>query len=440
MGKEKFLLIIILIIGLGLRLIKLDQSFWLDEASQAQISSMSAKSIWFDRQADFHPPLFYLLSHFWLQFDRSEAWLRLLPISFGLLNIAVIYYLAKDINPKLGLIAAFLLAINPFHVYYSQEFRMYSLLALLGTLSMLAFYKKHWSLFLINALMLYTHYAAVFLIAAQFLYVIIFDRKYLKTSIIYFLLSIILFIPWLPQFLVQLQSGVNIDQYLPGWRNILTLSPLKSLPLILFKFVAGRINLLPKVVYAVYIAFVLLVTVAGLLLARGKRRLLYTWLFAPILGSIFLSFFIPQTQPFRLIFALPALVILLAEASVRFPKLFLTLLIYIAVVGNYTYFTRPRLQREQWRQALEFIRTWPAPLIVKFPGAFAPITWYAPDFLVIPALPALHLPDGQFYLLQYLTGLTDPNYQIDSRIQAAGFSLQKRYNFEGVGFIDLYQK
>ena len=142
MGKEKFFLILILILGSGLRLIKLDQSFWLDEASQAQLSSMSLSQIWSNRPGDFHPPLFYFLAHYWLQLGRSETWLRLLPISFGILNIAVIYYLAYAINPKLGLTAAFLLAINPFHVYYSQEFRMYSLLALLGTLSMSAFYKN----------------------------------------------------------------------------------------------------------------------------------------------------------------------------------------------------------------------------------------------------------------------------------------------------------
>ncbi len=439
MGKEKFFLILILILGSGLRLIKLDQSFWLDEASQAQLSSMSLSQIWSNRPGDFHPPLFYFLAHYWLQLGRSETWLRLLPISFGILNIAVIYYLAYAINPKLGLTAAFLLAINPFHVYYSQEFRMYSLLALLGTLSMSAFYKKHWSLFLINTIMLYTHYAAVFLIFSQLAYSLIFDRKLLKLSIINCALSIALYTPWLPQFQHQLQSGANIDTYLPGWRSILTLSPLKSLPLILFKFVAGRIDLIPRYIYAVYIAFVLLVTAAGLLLARGKRRLLYTWLFAPIIGSIILSFFIPQTQPFRLIFTLPALIILLAETTRRFLKIFFTLLIYIAIVGNYTYFTRPRLQREQWRQALEFIRTRPATMVVKFPGPFAPMTWYAPDLPVITAS-SLRADLSDFYLFQYLTGLTDPQYKIDARIQADGYAMQKRYNFEGVGFIDYYHK
>ncbi len=436
MGKEKLILVIILVLGLILRLVKIDQSFWLDEASQAQMSSMTAKSIWFDRQADFHPPLFYFLSHFWLQFGRSEPWLRLLPVSFGIVNILAIYYLAKALSPKVGLIAAFLLAINPFHVYYSQEFRMYSLLALLGTLSMLAFYKKHWSLFLLNTLLLYTHYVSVFLIATQFLYVLIFDRKYLRTSIIYFLASSILYLPWLPQFLTQFKGGVNIDQSLPGWRNILTLSPLKSLPLILFKFVAGRINLLPKYIYAVYIIFVLGITAAGLALARGKRRLLYSWLFAPIIGSIFLSFFIPQTQSFRLIFVLPALILLLAEAAVRFPKLFLTLLIYVAIVGNYTYFTRPRLQREQWRQAITFLRQQNITVMVKFFDKFAPFYWYAPDLKVVTKIP---LDQKQFYFMEYLTGLTDPEGKTQKEITEAGYVNTKTLNYEGVGLIYKYE-
>ncbi len=437
MGKEKFFLVLILVLGLGLRLIKLDQSFWLDEASQAQLSSLSVSQIWSGRQADFHPPLFYFLSHFWLQFGRSEAWLRLLPLSFGIINILVIYFLARHIQPKLGLITAFLLAINPFHVYYSQEFRMYSLLALLGTLSMLAFIKKSRSLILINALLLYTHYTSIFLIFAQIIYCFIFDRKYLKTSIIYFLISIILYSPWLPQFQHQLQSGVNIDQYLPGWRSILTLSPLKSLPLILFKFVAGRINLLPKYIYAVYIVFVLAVTAAGLALARGKRRLLYTWLFVPITGSIFLSFFIPQTQPFRLIFTLPALIILLAEAAVRFPKLFLILLIYIAVVGNYTYFTRPRLQREQWRQAISFLRRQNITVMVKFFDKFAPFYWYGPDLKIVTEIPEN---EKEFYFMEYLTGLTDPGSETRRKLEIGDWRLEETKNFEGVGFIYKYVK
>ena len=96
---------------------------------------------------------------------------------------------------------------------------------------------------------------------------------------------------------------------------------------------------------------------------------------------------------------------MLAEAAVRFPKLFLTLLIYVAIVGNYTYFTRPRLQREQWRQAITFLRQQNITVMVKFFDKFAPFYWYAPDLKVVTKIP---LDQKQFYFMEYLTGLTDP--------------------------------
>lgn len=454
MGKEKYLLIFILVLGLVLRLIKINQSFWLDEASQSILSSQSISQIWHARSADFQPPLFYILSHYWLLISHSESWARLLPIFFGLLNILVVYLFAKRINPKIALISALFLSINSFHVYYSQEFRMYSLLCLLGTASMFAFYKKHWSLCIFNALLLYTHYSSVFLIISQFVYVLLFNRKYLKNLVFYFLTSLTFYLPWIPQFQKQLSSGVNIDNYLPGWRNILSLSPIKALPLILFKFVAGRINLFPKSIYATYIAFVLIITGFGIGMARGKRRLLYTWTFVPIIGSILLSFVVPQTQPFRLIFILPALMILFAETTLRFPKFFFAIIIYISLVGNFVYFTRPRLQREQWRQALSFIRSRPAPMLVKFPGPFAPITWYAGDLetvAVVPTMPAKQKEvslilnsqlknKNNIYLFNYLSDLSDPALVVEQELKLSGYTFGKVYNFEGVGFVTEYHR
>src|SRR3972149_12198524 len=243
MGKNTspFLIIVILVLGLGLRLINIHQSFWLDEASQAQLASPSLSQIWSGRGGDFHPPLFYFLAHFWLQFSRSEIWLRLLPISFGLANIWLIYIFARQLFPgqnlKLknwsfnnGHLASMLLALSPFHIYYSQEFRMYSLLALLGTLAM------------------------YLLVSRRYLWLsIVYARRDLKLFTIHYLLLTIYYIPWLPQFARQLGSGLNIDNYLPGWRQVLSISPVKAFPVIFFKLVAGRISFISKYLYGLYI-------------------------------------------------------------------------------------------------------------------------------------------------------------------------------------------
>ena len=427
MAKEKYLLIGILLLGLVLRLINLGQSFWLDEASQAQMSALSISQIWFERQGDFHPPLFYFLSHYWMQVNQSEIWLRLLPVSFGIISVGLIYF----INRKIGLIAAFFLAINPYHIYYSQEFRSYSLLTMLGLLSMLLMQRKKYIwMAVVNALILYTHYSGIFLILTQMLI----DPK----TTFYFLLSIILYVPWIPRFFEQLQMGVNIDTVLPGWRNVLSLSPIKAVPEILFKFMAGRINLFPRWLYAIYIIFVLGTFSLTFFINRIERKVLWMWLGIPVLLSLVVSFWIPQTQTFRLIYILPAMIMILAGAAQKFPKLMVTLIVYISIVGNVLYFTRDRLQREQWRQAIGFLQTQHQPVVVNFMDKFAPFYWYAPNLQVVTSNKVTS-DMKTFWYMQYLTGLTDPSHEFQRKLEIENWKLVDTKNFQGVGLIYKYE-
>lgn len=421
----KIWLVLVLILALGLRLVNLSQSFWLDEASQAQMSSLPLSQIWSARQGDFHPPLFYVLSHFWMQFDTSESWLRLLPVAFGVISVGLIYLFSK----KVGLIAAFFLAINPYHIYYSQEFRSYSLLAMLGLLSMLFLQRKKYIwMAVINALMLYTHYSSIFFIITQIVIQPI--------TINYQLITILLYIPWIPRFTEQLLAGTNIDTLLPGWRNVLSLTPIKAIPEILFKFMAGRINLFPRWLYAIYIVFVLSTLGVSIFINRVERKLLWLWLGLPIGASLLVSFWLPQTQPFRLIYALPAMILILAGAALKFPKLIITLIVYISIVGNVLYFTRGRLQREQWRQAIAFLQTQHQPIVVNFMDKFAPFYWYAPNLPVQTTIPIDKKP---FWYMQYLTGLTDPSQTIPKKLENGGWKVTETKNFEGVGLIYKYE-
>ncbi len=450
--NKKILLIIVL--AIFLRCINLGQSLWLDETAQAVMSSKSVSQIWFGRSGDFQPPLFYFLSHLWLNLGRSEAWLRMLPVIFGVLGVVVMIRFANDILPtkkSAGLIAGFLLAINSYHIYYSQEFRMYSLVMLLGLLAMWSLHKKHWTLFIFNALLLYSHYSSVFLILAQIIIIFIFNKEKRKYVLGQLFLTTILYVPWLPQLAKQVISISSSEQYLPGWKTVLTLPVVKSFPEIIFKLIAGRINIFPKWIYALYIAFVLGTTCLAFLQAKEKRSFLLTWIFAPILLSIGLSFVVPQTQAFRLIFILPGLILLITQACLKYPKLFLTIFIYISIVGNVLYLTRPRLQREQWRQAIAFVQTQPGQIVVKFPDRFAPFVWYASELPVQGLVSRLPV-DGKdvesqlanvgsnIYLFDYLSGLSDPENKIENKLNEKGYINTDTKNFEGVGFIRHYQK
>jgi len=453
--KHHYILILIILLGLGLRLILINQSFWLDEAAQLDMSQQPVSAIWSGRDADFHPPLFYLLTHYWLNTGlRSEWVLRLLPIIFGVWSIFAIYLLAtKLFSSRAGLISALILAINPFHIYYSQEMRSYSLICLFAIFSYLFLIRRQWlRLSLVNVLLIYTHYSTFFVPVSQIVFLAFYDRQHFSRYLQSVLITMVLYLPWIPRLLSQLSAGINIDQYLPGWRQLLTLPTFKSLPFILFKFTAGKIDIYPRYVYYLYGGFVLAVVTTGFIWSKKMVPLLSTWLFVPIFGSMALSLFIPQTQPFRLIFTLPALCIYLSLAVLNRPKTFLTLLIYISIVGNFMYFTRPRLQREQWRQAVAYLNQTPSsPVIVKFSDSFAPMKWYGLKNPIIPSV--LHFPaqpnqissaltdiPGQVFVVEYLGTLTDPRRLVERTVFTSGLRETSGVDFPGVGIIREYKR
>jgi len=432
------MLAIIFFIGMILRVINLNQSFWLDEAAQLVMSQNSLSWIWFSRVGDFHPPLFYFLTHFWMQISYSEVILRLLPVIPGLLTIPAIYLLVSRLfSKRIGLYAALFTAINPYLVYYSQELRSYSLMLFLSILSMNYLVRKQWFwLTLVNTLLLYSHYSSFLFILSQITFVLFYYRNNLKVYLMSVISTLVLFLPWLPQFLKQLISGVNIDQYLPGWRAVLTLPLLKSLPLIFFKFTAGRIDLEPNYIYIIYIAFVLFSIFFILYLAKKSHSILTIWLVLPIFISLGLSYFIPQTQPFRLIFCLPPLLIYFSLAAFYHPKKVFTILIYIFIVGNFMQITRPRLQREQWRQATAYLNSQNLPVVVKFPGKFAPLEWYQLKPVVISVYPKFRNPNySSFIYMEYLTGLTDPNRLVEKQFKDLGYAEVYARDFPGVGIV-----
>jgi len=143
------------------------QSLWLDEYTSIQVAKQSLKKIITGKAFDNHTPLFYyLLLHFWLKLGKNEFILRSLSVIFGILSIYLIYYLTKILfNNHIALMSAFLIAISPFHIYYCQEGRMYTLFMALSIATIIFFIKiintnkfKHYlSFFLVSVIGLYTH-------------------------------------------------------------------------------------------------------------------------------------------------------------------------------------------------------------------------------------------------------------------------------------------
>jgi uncharacterized membrane protein len=81
-------------------------------------------------QIDQHPPLYYLLLHYWLPLTgETPYYVRLLSVLFGMGTIPLIYLIGKRLSGVgVGVVAAMLLALSPFNIYFAQEGRMYTLL------------------------------------------------------------------------------------------------------------------------------------------------------------------------------------------------------------------------------------------------------------------------------------------------------------------------
>ncbi len=84
--------------------------------------------------ADVHPPLYFVLARLWLEMVGAGIHaLRLFSGLLGLLAIPAAGWLALEASgsSRPAWLAAFLLAVAPLQVVYSQEARMYSLLVLM---------------------------------------------------------------------------------------------------------------------------------------------------------------------------------------------------------------------------------------------------------------------------------------------------------------------
>lgn len=131
----------ILLLSFALRLIHLeDRALWYDEAFAVLYASMSPGRILYGTvspvqgtgAADVHPLLYYLLLHVWMGLaGRSPLAVRFLSVALGMVTVALLVRLAAwSLGRRTGLTVGLLAAVNPFHVAYSQEARMYALLGL----------------------------------------------------------------------------------------------------------------------------------------------------------------------------------------------------------------------------------------------------------------------------------------------------------------------
>ena len=154
------------LIGLGTRLYRLsNQSFWMDEVTAVTTAQGPLKGI-YERSAfaaNSLPTYFLMLKPLVATSGANiEFRARLLSVIAGTLSVPVFIGLVFLWRRQYGtaLLAGILLAVNPLHLWYSQETRGYAVMLLFGLLALLCFEfareKKRafwWALYAASAIM-----------------------------------------------------------------------------------------------------------------------------------------------------------------------------------------------------------------------------------------------------------------------------------------------
>ncbi|GAB4562674.1 MAG: hypothetical protein Kow0047_10960 [Anaerolineae bacterium] len=235
--KQGILPILLLLGGAVLRLYRLGaESLWYDETVSAYLASEPVTDLVAHTARDIHPPLYYLLLHLWVSaVGRSEYALAFFSAFWSLILLALTYRLALDLFDRHSAAIALLLAsVAPFHVWYAQEVRMYTLGAALAMSSLWAL-ARYWSLsrrgaargrrwlalWTVSAAAgLYTLYYFAFLLAVEAVFVAAWwavrarDRSAGLRWLGAHLLVALAYVPWLP---IAFRQAT--DPPVPPWRT-----------------------------------------------------------------------------------------------------------------------------------------------------------------------------------------------------------------------------
>lgn len=358
----------ILLLAASVRLWNLGgQSLWMDEAFSCLLTTLPPATAWQATITDaVHPPLYYLLLRPWLALvGHSEFALRWPSVLAGVLTVALLLRVGRAwLDSTAARWAALFLALNPFHVWYSQEARMYALLGLLALATLAAFWQalrsrhlRAWAILAgFSALAYAVHYFALFLPLVEFAFLVATFRRHSRALAWWTVTQAVAVVP-LAAWLVALYTvgggtfGIGWIPR-PQWDD-----PLRTL----WSFGLAYDGRVTPLVVAVLLAW------GGVLgLGMGYRQTPATvrWLLAlalalPLLGTFLLSLRRPAyVDRFLIGSLLPFL--LLAGAGLahlpRWPRWGMGLaLAGLGLWGVWRFHGDPLFVKEDWRGAVAYV-------------------------------------------------------------------------------------
>lgn len=280
--RTRLLLAAIVVVGLLLRLASYRNALFGDELSTYFVVRGHGlqRMVWIIRsEQEQTPPLYFVTAWLAAKLGGGVETLRLPSLLAGLAAIPVVHALGvRTVGRRAGLVAAALVALSPFLIFYSTEARSYSLLMTLGLVSTYALVRalesgrvRWWGLYAAaSSAVMYTHYTGAFLLAGQAVWALASHRRAWRPLMIANAAAALAFLPWLP--------GYREDAASPATKVIGIIHPFGLHNLIgdVSHVALGlpfvHLGLLPGPVGIALTVLGLVLAAAGILWARGRLR------------------------------------------------------------------------------------------------------------------------------------------------------------------------
>src|SRR5579871_6631792 len=342
------------------------ESMWYDETFSVWLAQRNLRSmLHIMARFEANMALYYLALHAWLHMGDSEAAVRSLSAIVGILTVPAIFLLGRRLfDPRVALVSALLLAINTFHIEYSQEARAYSSAVLFVTLASFFLVRaietersSDWALYVLAAVAAsYCQFFVwpVFIAQGLSLLALPRDNRPWRRRFVASAVAIILAC-------VPLMANILLDKT-PHLSWIPRPRPLDLYKLLL-DFAGIALHSIGAPIMVLILLFVLLAAfrhphVDPTGFARWRIVFLLGWLLFPVL----LTFGITQWKPIYVdryfIVCLPAFLILLSASLLRVPSralaaaLLLTI-VFLAFQAIRSY--EGNLVKEDWRDATGYV-------------------------------------------------------------------------------------
>ena len=417
---------LLILLAFALRVYRLGaQDIWGDEAFSIFLSQQPLNVV-VAGASDTHPPLYPFLLFLWLRVGGASAFAtRALSALIGTLAVPLIFVFTRRLStrPRVAWFAAFLAAISPLLIYYSQETRMYELaavLALASTYFCLTLFPRAEEIYLgrgegvrgmrggeyfaSTLLAIYTHYSAFFVVAAQNVFLVIYWLRhrralgwvFLRDWILTQLFLMVCYVPWIAVQMAFLRdkASARFDEW--GWRGV---------EMIFGKtFLAFGVGLTVDAPLAQIATVVFLLVAALGAISIWRARESAAWL-APLyfLAPVAVAYIVNPIMPFfferYVLVALPGFIVLIAfglddllRRNRRFAIGIIGILILFNAFSLSQYYLNDDYAKGKYGQMMAYISAHAQPgdaLVLNNPLQKPLYRYYAPR-----DLPAFFLPDG----------------------------------------------